>query len=191
MNLKSIARAAVISSALVALSWPAAAQEISESHLKAARDAVTAIQATGMYDNILPQAAFALKQQLIQQNPDKQDLISQTVDAKTLEMVGRRTDLEREAATAYAKVFPEEDLRNIATFYTSPTGKKLLADGPIVTREVIKAADIWQRGVARDLAQSVGEELNRLDPAPASAGGATPAPAGETPAAGETPPAGN
>lgn len=175
MNLMSIARGAMVSAALVVLSSSAWAQEISESHLKAARDAVAAIQATAMYDNILPQAAFALKQELIQQNPDKQEIISNTVDAKTLDMVKRRADLEREAAAAYAKVFPEEDLRNIATFYTSPTGKKLLEDGPIVTREVIKAADIWQRGVARDLAQAVGEELQKLDQS--AGGGAAPAPA--------------
>lgn len=185
MTLFSIARRAALSSALVVLSFSAGAQEISEAHLKAARDAVAAIQATGMYDNILPQAAFALKQQLIQQNPDKQEVISKTVDEKTLEMVKRRADLEREAATAYAKVFPEEDLKNIATFYTSPTGKKLLADGPIVTREVIKAADIWQRGVARDLAVTVGDELKKLDD---GAAGATPAPATpEAPATTPTP----
>ena len=71
----------------------------------------------------------------------------------------RRTDLEKEAALAYARVFSEEDLNAIAAFYNSEAGKKLLSDGPIVTRELFKAADIWQRGVARDLAQSVGAKL--------------------------------
>jgi len=79
--------------------------------------------------------------------------------------VSRRTDLEREAAQVYAKAMSEEDLRNIANFYTSETGKKLLETAPIVTREVIKAADIWQRGVARDLAQAVGEQLQAIDKA--------------------------
>lgn len=165
MTLLSFARAALLSGAVVALALPASAQEISESHLKAARDAVTAIQATTMYDNILPQAAFALKQELIQQNPDKQEVISKTVDEEVLKLVSRRTDLEREAAQVYAKAMSEEDLRNIANFYNSETGKKLLETAPIVTREVIKAADIWQRGVARDLAQAVGEKLQSLDKA--------------------------
>ena len=56
-------------------------------------------------------------------------------------------------------MFSEQDLNDIATFYNSDAGKKLLADGPIVTRELFKAADIWQRGIARDLAQSVGAKL--------------------------------
>lgn len=173
MTLLSFVRAALLSGALAASAWPALAQEISESHLKAARDAVAGIQATTMYDNILPQAAFALKQELIQQNPDMQEVISKTVDEEALKLVSRRTDLEREAAQVYAKAMSEEDLRTIANFYSSATGKKLLETAPIVTREVVKAADIWQRGVARDLAQAVGEKLQSLDN---SSGNAEPAP---------------
>ena len=56
-------------------------------------------------------------------------------------------------------VFSEQDLTAIADFYNSDTGKKLLADGPLVTRELFKAADIWQRGIARDLPQAVGAKI--------------------------------
>ena len=49
-------------------------------------------------------------------------------------------------------MFSEADLNAIAEFYNSDAGKKLISDGPIVTRELFKAADIWQRGIARDLA---------------------------------------
>ncbi|TIS05897.1 MAG: hypothetical protein E5X10_27265, partial [Mesorhizobium sp.] len=59
-------------SAVLALSSPAFSQDISESHLKAARAAVAAIHATDPFDNILPQAAAALENQLIQKNPDMQ-----------------------------------------------------------------------------------------------------------------------
>jgi hypothetical protein len=179
---KSARRLAFV--AALAFALPAAAQDISDSHLKAARAAIAAIKATDQFDLILPQAAQALKQELIQKNPDLQQLISQTVDEKTLEMVGRRADLEKEAALAYARVFNEEELTAIAAFYNTPTGQKLLSDGPIVTRKVLEAADIWQRGVARDLAVAVGETLNAITgnnqpaPAPAPEGGEQPAPAG-------------
>ena len=138
---------------------PSREENITESHLKAARAAVAAIKATEDFDKILPQAAAALKQELIQKNPDLQAIIVKTVDEETFALVPRRTDLEKEAALAYARVFSEEDLNAIATFYNSDAGKKLLSDGPIVTRELFKAADIWQRGVARDLAQNVGAKL--------------------------------
>jgi hypothetical protein len=164
MILKSRASSAVsaaLAVAVLAFAVPATAEEapISDSHLKAARAAVSAIHATEDFDKILPQAAAALKKTLIEKNPDLQEIIIKTVDEEALALAPRRADLEKEAATAYAKMFSEDDLNNIATFYTSDTGKKLLANGPIVTRELFNAADIWGRGVGRDLSQNVGAKL--------------------------------
>ncbi|MBZ9854601.1 DUF2059 domain-containing protein [Mesorhizobium sp. CA13] len=146
-------------SAVFAFSSPAFSQDVTEAHLKAARAAVTAIHATDPFDNILPQAAAALESQLIQKNPDMQELIAKTINEKALALASRRADLEKEAALAYAKVFSEKELNDIATFYSSDSGKKLLDSGPAVTRDLVKAADIWQNGLARDLAQQVGETL--------------------------------
>ena len=151
--------AVLAASAVLAFSSPAFSQDVTDSHLKAARAAVAAIHATDPFDNILPQAAVALESQLIQKNPDMQELIGKTINEKALALASRRADLEKEAALAYAKVFSEKDLTDIATFYNSDAGKKLLDSGPTVTRDLVKAADIWQNGVARDLAQQVGETL--------------------------------
>lgn len=138
---------------------PARAQDIPDTHLSAARAAIDAIDATDDFDLVLPQAANALKTELIRKNPDLVQLINATVDENALKLAGRRADLEREAALAYARVFTEQELKEIAAFYVSPTGQKLISDGPIVTREVLKAGDIWRQGVARDLATAVGEQI--------------------------------
>lgn len=188
--------AVLVASAFVVAASQAYAQEVAESHLKAARATIAAVGATNSYDIILPAAAQRLKEQLIQQNPDLTDVIIATVDEKALALAGRRTDLEREAAIAYAKLFTEEELNAITAFYNSEPGKKLLASGPIVAREVTKAADIWQRGISRDLATEVGKQISDLvdaqvaaekaaggAAAPATEGGAAaPAPEGGTPA---------
>ncbi len=163
----------VAASAFAAVAFSAQAQEISESHLKAAHAAIAAIHATDSFDMILPQAAAALKGQLIQQNPDIQELITQTVDEKSLELAARRADLEKESALVYARAFSEKELTDIAAFYESEAGKKLIESGPIATRELVKAADIWQNGIARDLAQQVGEKLKIVAGAAATAEGAT------------------
>lgn len=183
MTFTKTVRISTVAIALAIAASSAHAQEISPSHLKAARAAVDAIESTDVFDNILPAAAQALKRELIQKNPDISTQITQTVDQKTLELASRRADLETEAANAYARALSEEDLNAIAAFYTSPAGKNLLAKGQIVTRETAKAAEIWQNGIARDLAQQVGEALNKEVGAPKTAAGqepaapATPAPA--------------
>lgn len=142
----------------------AQAQEIAASHLAAARSAIAAIKATDQFDIVLLQAADSLKSELIQKNPDLLDLISQTVDETVLSLASRRGDLETEAASLYAKAFSEDELKAISAFYTSEAGKKLLSDGPIVTRELIKSADIWSKGLARDLAEQVAAKLAEKAP---------------------------
>ncbi|MCT7375508.1 DUF2059 domain-containing protein [Chelativorans salis] len=172
MTLAKRARLFALTAAMTfaAFSLPASAQEISESHLKAARAAIDAIAATDDFDNYLPLAAQTLKAELIQQSPNMVDLINATVDEKALDLASRRADLENEAAHAYARVFSEEDLNNITEFYNSPTGQKLLADGPIVTREVLRAASVWRRGIERDLSNSVTEQLEAATNAQAPSG---------------------
>lgn len=145
------------------------AQAFPETHLRAARAAVAAIRATDSYDAILPQAAQALKADLIRQNPNIEALISTTVDEKAIALAGRRADLEREAAMIYSRSFTEAELTSIANFYASDAGKKLLSEGPVVSRELVKAANIWQNGVARDLARDVGAHLNQVLGAQANA----------------------
>ncbi|RUY45201.1 DUF2059 domain-containing protein, partial [Mesorhizobium sp. M7A.F.Ca.CA.002.07.1.1] len=171
-------------SAVFAFSSPAFSQDVTEAHLKAARAAVAAIHATDPFDNILPQAAAALESQLIQKNPDMQELIGKTINEKALALASRRADLEKEAALAYAKVFSEKELTDIAAFYNSDSGKKLLDSGPTVTRELVKAADIWQNGLGRDLAQQVGETLAAAAKAKAQAAPAAPADGAAAPADG-------
>jgi uncharacterized protein len=151
--------AAVTALGFLTMAYPVAAQEISDSHLRVARAAISALGATREFDTILAEAAFALKNELIQKNPDLVSLINRTVDESALALAPRRADLEREAALSYARNFTEEELTAIAEFYRSEAGKKLLQTGPVVMREVYRAAEIWQNGVARDLAQNVANTL--------------------------------
>jgi hypothetical protein len=160
--------AALAASAVIAMASPASAQEVSDSHLKAARQAINALTATVQYDDILPQAARALKSELIRKNPDLTQVINQIVDEETLALAPRRGDLEREAAMIYAKIFTEQQLNEITEFYTSDTGKKLLEDGGLVARQVHEAAGVWQRGIARDLAQTVGTRIDEITKANAA-----------------------
>lgn len=177
MKFLNIGRMAAFALALFpALLSSAMAQEISESHLKAAAEAVKAIKATDQFDAILPRAADALRGELLKKDPNLSDQINAIVTDKTIALAGRRADLETEAARVYARVFTEEELNAITAFYTGPAGQKLIKEGTILVRELVKAANIWQEGIARDLAGSVGEELQKISPAAAPAEGEAPKP---------------
>lgn len=135
------------------------AQDIPESHLKAAREAMTAIKITEPFDAILPTIAQQLKSTLIQGSPNYEALINEVVDEEAIKIAPRRADLEKEAATIYAKAFTEQELKEIAAFYNTEAGKKLLKDGPIAIRELSKAGDIWATGISRDLSKATDVAL--------------------------------
>lgn len=162
MNLVKSLRPALAATAFAAmvLAAPfASAQDIAESHLQAARETISALNVTDEYDAILPQLAQILQAELIQKDPNMEQIISTTVQDEALKMVARRAALEGEVARAYANAFSEEELKAITAFYQSAPGKKLLSEGPIATREVMKAVEVWQNGLARDLAENVGKVL--------------------------------
>ena len=138
------------------------AQAISESHEKAARDALAASGASQPFDDILLRLSARIKDQLVNARPDLADKISAMVDEKTIELAPRRGDLEREAAQIYARTFTEEELKEIARFYSTSAGQKILNDGPVVARELTKASRVWTAGVQRDLQQATSEAMQEL-----------------------------
>ncbi len=148
---------------------PALAQEISASHLAAAREAVDAIDTTEQFDQILLNAATQIKAELIVNNPDLQSKISEMVDDSAIALAPRRGDLENEVARIYAKMFTEQELREISQFYGSEAGRKLIKQGPQASREMMAAADVWSNGIVRDLRESAQQGMNKLAPATAAA----------------------
>ena len=186
MNLtKSVLRIVRAASAIALLSFVpiASSAEITPEHLAAARAAIAAIKATDQFDAILPQAADALKGEMIQKDPNLESTISAAVDEEVLKLASRRADLEAEAARAYANIFTVEELNAISSFYSSDVGKKLIEQGPLATRKVIEAAKIWQTGIGRDLAESVAKKVK----AAAEAVAPVEAPADAAPADGAAP----
>ena len=145
--------------AMVAPLATAGAQELSESHLQAARSALDATGATASFDQVLITVSAGLKGQLAGIIPDKLEQIDTVVDEETLKLVARRGALEAEAAKAYANAFTETELNELAAFYSSATGQKFLQNAPIVTRELQKAAQVWSAGIQRDLSAAVNERL--------------------------------
>jgi uncharacterized protein len=156
------AAATAIIVAGIGFAGAAKAAEVSNEQLKAAYAAIKATGATVPFDAILPNIAEQLKASFIQASPNYQDIISSTVDQEALALAARRGDLEKEAATIYAKTFSVDELNAIANFFNSDVGKKFLKDVPLANRELFKAADIWSAGVQRDLSKTASDKLEKI-----------------------------
>jgi len=165
MIFSELARRGLVISAALLFLLPASvsAQEFTDAHLDAARAAISAIHATDQFDQILLNAATQIKAELIVNSPDKQQQISDMVDDAALALAPRRADLENEVARVYAKLFTEQELQQIADFYNSDAGKKLLSQGPVATREMLGAAEVWSNGIIRDLRQNAIAGLRQIN----------------------------
>lgn len=142
-----------------ALGTPAAAQEISESHLDAALVAVQSAGAARGFDSVLPALADRVKSRLIRIRPDLHEVISTVVENVALTLTPRRADLDRAVASVWAKNFTEDELVTIAEFYKSPTGQKFAEIGPRVIQDSLKSVESWSTRVGEELYEKSREEL--------------------------------
>nr|WP_272210779.1 DUF2059 domain-containing protein [Marinicella sp. W31]MDC2876695.1 DUF2059 domain-containing protein [Marinicella sp. W31] len=139
----------------------ASAQDVSPEHQAAAKAALNALGINSQFDEILPNQADLVQAQLTQVYPNYHTLIDEVVTDTAIALAARRADLENEGAQIYANIFTQAELEELAAFYSSELGQKFIQYGPIASRELSQAGDIWARGIARDLNQQAQEELNR------------------------------
>jgi hypothetical protein len=162
MNSQFFGRLAAIFVAAVLLAGLPAnsgAQEIAADHLAAARDAVNTSKSTSSLDIILPQIGEQAKQSLIANRPDEADKIASIVDEATLMLAARRANLEDEVARIYARIFTIDELKQIAEFYKTEAGMKLMRETPVIARSIEEAARVWSAGIQRDLQQEVAKKI--------------------------------
>lgn len=147
-SLRAALLAAAISSGAL---LPATAQEVTQSHLAAALDAVTSAKTSRGFDNVLPLLSQQTQNRLIRLRPDQHAAIAEVVEAEVLPLVARRKDLDNDVARIWAKHFSEQELKDIAAFYKSEAGKKLADIGPRVVGETLQSVKGWSDRVGEEL----------------------------------------
>ena len=75
------------------------------------------------------------------------------------EFAPRRDELMAEAAKLYAARFSEQELKDMAAFYKSPLGKKMIVQEPLVLDETFNYVQQW----APRVGEEVDEPLPRRD----------------------------
>ncbi|MBN9432008.1 MAG: DUF2059 domain-containing protein [Bosea sp.] len=155
-------RAAVVALGLMVGCVAAAnAQEVTESHLKAAVAAVQAAKTSKGFDNLLPLLSQQVQNRLIRLRPDQHQLIGQVVEQEAIDLVPRRNDLDNDVARIWAKYFTEDELNAITAFYKSPAGAKLAEIGPKVVAETLQSVKGWSDRVGEELYEKSREELKK------------------------------
>jgi hypothetical protein len=144
---------------------PAAAQSTAPSppgdSLQAARELVKIMDVGAQFRAILPNLMQALRPAIVQNRPevgrDFDALVPMMVDT----MLARTNEFSEIYAAIYARNFTAQELRDVAAFYQTETGKKLLAKLPVITNEGMLAGQKLGQQMAVDLQQRIVDELRK------------------------------
>ena len=135
----------------VALAQPAP----SAAAVATAREVVEVKGGSAMFDPVIVSVIEQTKGALLQTNPQLAKDLNDVGTQLRNEFAPRREELLAQAAKFYAARFSEQELKEMATFYKSPLGKKMIVQEPLVLDEAFNYVQQW--------APRVGEEvMNRF-----------------------------
>jgi hypothetical protein len=147
----------------VSLSWPGAAlpQTALPEARAAAKELIIASKAADQIKTIVPLVMQQMKPAIVQNRPQ----VAQAYDAIVplmLEIMNSQIEAFVDAlAIVYARNFTTDELREIAIFYRTPAGQKLLKTLPVVMQETMVLGQKFGEVIAKDLEDKIVKELRK------------------------------
>lgn len=160
-----ILRRVLFSLALVAaFLQPALAQQrppASDEALTAARELVEASATAAQFDQVVPLLVRQLTQAFTSLAPDRSKEIREVMDKLTERFLERKAELLGEVVRIYADLMTVEDMREVAKFYQSGAGRRMIVAMPEITRRSSAAGQVWGQMLGQELANEARSELKK------------------------------
>jgi hypothetical protein len=155
---KSVATAlflTLIAGAASAQKAPTAAQ------VDLARQIINASGEVHALDPLIPSVMQAAYTNFVQQNPDLQKPLVETMQALQPEFMQKQAEVADMMANAYASHFTEAELKEILAFYNTPTGKKMVGELPKVMQQSLASAREYGNKLSEQLVARIREEMKK------------------------------
>ena len=148
--------------AALAVFAPAAhAQQPSAAALASAKEFVNLTGATQIFSPLVAGVVEQSKMLYLQQNPNLSKDLNEISAKLKAELNPRLEELNVEMARIYATRFTEAELKEIMTFYGSPTGKKVLIEQPQAAELSLKFAQDWSIKLSDEVVAKMRDELKK------------------------------
>jgi|HubBroStandDraft_2_1064218.scaffolds.fasta_scaffold1033180_1 hypothetical protein len=154
-----ISLAAALAFALGAAS-PAAADP-TPAAIGYAKTILTDIGMKPQLDKQVPALLGELEREVLATNPQLKAPLQQTLLDVTPEFVATEEPIFDEAATFLAGQLTEQELKDTAAFYESPTGKKFIAAQPVGAQHIAVLAGDWRKKLTIDMLERVRAEMKK------------------------------
>jgi uncharacterized protein len=133
----------------------------SQAALQSAR---TVILASGMgrsFDVVVPQMFGELERTITQTRPEVKDSLHATLLALVPEFNRTELDVINAASVVLAKKMSEQELKDTADFFNSPSGKKYVAAEPAAFAEIVAIVQSWREKLSTDVLTRAREEMKK------------------------------
>ena len=146
--IRTASRLAATAVTLLMLASPALAQaEPSASHLALAREVAVGSGMTRSFD-AMTEPLLAQLQQMNVTRPEIQKDLNEVVDMLRPEVEQQKEKMVDNAARAFAVRMTEAELKEVATFYKTPAGKKYVELQPLLLDDIVKELATWTQNVS-------------------------------------------
>ena len=105
-----------------------------------------------IYQGAVPGLVQRTRDVLLQSNLNYQKDLDEVALQVAKDFAGREKEIGEEMARIYASTFTEQELKDLAAFYKSPLGVKVIAQEPVAFNQARQYMDQW--------AQKFAEEIN-------------------------------
>ena len=150
---------ALAGSPVVAQQAPAPAP--TEAQMVLARQIVTGSGMGRTFDGIVPQLVNQIGQSVSRTRPElTPDLkvVLLAIEAEFLPQTAKMLDI---AANVFATKMSEAEMKDVAVFFSSASGKKYVANQPVVLDEIVVGMDAWRAALGGQMSQRVREEMKK------------------------------
>ncbi|MBN9669935.1 DUF2059 domain-containing protein [Roseibium aggregatum] len=160
----------IFSAGAIAQETGAAAQapakpSFSESHLAAAKKVAITTKSLEPFDEILPLMVDQSRTAFIQATPARAEEIVEVTQEVALKLAPKRAELNDVVYQAWAQLFTEEELNQLADFYSTDLGQKLTENIPKISAFSVRASREWQDKISTEMVTMIQEELKRRNEA--------------------------
>lgn len=145
-----------------AVAQPALAQQApSAEALSAARELMDASGATSQFDQVIPMMMGPMTQAFVALAPQRAAEIREVMAEVVKRVSVRKGELIEQIAAVYAKRMSAEDMREIAKFYQSGAGRRLVEAQPQILQESFMIGQRWGQGIGAEIDAEMRRELKK------------------------------
>jgi uncharacterized protein len=137
------------------------AQQPTPGAIAAAKELLEIKGASRMFEPVINGVVVTVKNNFLQTNPSLVKDLNEVAAQLQTEFAPRRAEVLNDFASLYAQRFSEQELKETVAFYKTPTGKKFVAEEPLVIDQGLQRAQAWSQKLAEEVLSRMRAEMKK------------------------------